>query len=218
MRRKLALALLIAMLLTAAPSVTRAAVIINISPLNYPPTPTGTDTVAFFEVFGTDVTAENEHLNAYTIAIQGVGTGADGKPFGDPNGVRFQVPGLSFGVAGRPTDHPYVFKDLDTIPPIENFSSTPSKLQFAATAIGQDDEVDVDLTHNGFLRFGVIIPADFRFGTYTITVTTTSLAGRGAPIVSTPGQPAVIAVIPEPTASALLLAPALALLRRRRGA
>ena len=222
MRRKLALGLFITTLVAAAgPLAAVAAVTINLAPSSLPPTQSGTDTINYVEVFGTDLDGSNERLNAYTIAIQGFGTG-----FGDPNGVRFVVPppNSTFGVAGRPTEHPYVFKDFETIPPIENFNSTPSKLQFAATAVGQNDAVDIDPTHNGFLRFGVVIPANAPPGTWTIAVTTNSLAGLGPPIVSTPGTPATIVFFPvppdpnspEPSAAALLLFPTVALLRRRR--
>ena len=208
-------ALVAALLAAAAPSLTSAAVTINLSPTFVTPLGFQTDAVVPIEVFALDLDGTDERLNAYTVAVEGAGVG--GSAFGDPNGVRFQVPGLSFGVAGRPTDHPYVFKDLDTIPPIENFSSTPSKLQFAATTVEQDDEVDIDPTHNGLLRFGVLFPANSPPGVYILTVTITSLAGLGAPIVSTPGTQAVIAPIPEPFAAGLLLVPSLALLRRRRG-
>jgi hypothetical protein len=214
MRRKLALGLFITTLVAAAaPSAAPAAVRIDLQPSSLPPTQSGTDTINFVEVYGTDLDGSNERLNAYTIAVQGAGPN-----FGDPNGVRFVVPppNSTFGVAGRPTDHPYVFQDFEVIPPIENFNSTPSKLQFAATAVAQDGEVNIDPTHSGFLRFGVIVPANL-LGTWTITVTTNSLAGGGAPIVSTPGAPLAIAIVPEPSAAGLLLLyPPLALLRRRR--
>src|SRR3954467_9157691 len=103
MRTRRALALLgVTLLALAAPSLAPAAVTINISPFAVPPA-TGTDGVVYLEVFGTDVDGSNERLNAYTIVVQGAGTGADGKPFGDPNGFRFVLPppNSTFGVAGR---------------------------------------------------------------------------------------------------------------------
>ena len=217
-------ALVAALLAAAAPSLTSAAVTINLSPTFVTPLGFQTDAVVPIEVFALDLDGTDERLNAYTVAVEGAGVG--GSAFGDPNGVRFVVPppNSTFGIAGRPTEHPYVFKDFETIPPIEDFNSTPAKLQFAATAVGQDDAVDIDPTHNGFLRFGVVIPANAPPGTWTIAVTTNSLAGLGPPIVSTPGTPATIVFFPvppdpnspEPSAAALLLFPTVALLRRRR--
>jgi len=166
-------------------------------------------------VFGNDVTNEDEHLNAYTIAVQGGGS-TGGKAFGDAAGVRFVVPAGSFGTAGRPTAHPYVFKNLDTIPPIENFSSTTSKLQFAATAVEQTDEAHITPTLNGFIAMPILIPANTAPGVYTLSVVTTSLAGTGAPIVSTAGAPATITILPEPATMGLVLVGGLFALRRRR--
>jgi MYXO-CTERM domain-containing protein len=203
------------------PAIASAAVTINLSPQgqagqsNLTITPPVADQTLRIEVFGTDLDGSNERLNAYTIALQGAGTGG-GKAFGDATGVRFSVPGSTFGTAGRPTDHPFVFKDLETIPPIENFSSTTSKLQFASTAVGQEDEVNVDPTHNGFIAAPLIIPAGAAPGVYTLSIVTTSLAGLGAPIVSTPGTPLTITIVPEPAAMGLVLVGGLFALRRRR--
>ena len=174
-----------------------------------------TDQTIRVEVFGNDVTSEDEHLNAYTIAVQGAGS-SGGKAFGDATGVRFVVPAGSFGTAGRPTAHPYVFKNLDTIPPIENFSSTTSKLQFASTAVEQTDEANITDTLNGFIAMPILIPAGKAPGVYTLTVVTTSLAGNGAPIVSTPGVPATITITPEPASLGLVVIGGLFALRRRR--
>jgi hypothetical protein len=207
--------LFIAALIAAAagPSITPAAVVVNIGG-PFTEEIVGTDKVVTFEVFGTDVDDSNERLNAYTIAINGFG------PNFGANGVHFVVPGSNFGAAGKPTGHPYVFKDLDPVPPIENFGSTLTRLQFGATAIGQLDEVNIDNnSHNGFLRVSLVIPAGVAPGVYGVSVdpTALSLAGLGAPIVATPGQPAAFFVdIPEPSAAALLLFPSLALLRRAR--
>jgi hypothetical protein len=205
--------LFIGMLVAAAiPLTTSAAVVVNIGgPITEENV--GTDRVVTFEVFGTDTDGSNERLNAYTIAINGFG------PSFGANGVHFVVPGSNFGAAGKPTVHPYVFKDLDPIPPVENFSSTPTRLQFGATAIGQEDEVNVDNSHDGFLRFQVLIPANAARGVYVFAVdpAALSLAGLGAPIVATPGQLGTLLVdIPEPSAAALLLLPTVALLRRAR--
>jgi hypothetical protein len=213
-----------ALLAAAAPSVTPGAVTINLKPQGLTPdasnrlllVPGASDYTVRIEVFGTDADGSDERLNAYTIAITGSGLG---NPFGDATGVRFGVPGSTFGAAGRPVEHPFVFKDLETTPPIENFSSTPSKLQFASTAVGQDDEVNIDPAHSGFIAAPLIIPADAPPGVYTISVTTTSLAGLGAPIVSTAGVPlTIMTILPEPSTVGLLLVPPLALLLRRRGA
>ena len=107
---------------------------------------------------------------------------------------------------------------METIPPIENFGSTYNRLQFGATAIGQEDEVNVDELHNGFIKFSVFVPGNAPGGAYTMTVdpTALSLAGQGPPIVAMPGQPGGF-FIPEPSAAPLLLFSSLALLRRRRG-
>ena len=61
------------------------------------------------------------------------------------------------------------------------------------------------------------IPDTAGFGTLTLSVDprALSLAGLGAPIVATPGNPGVI-LYPEPSAAALLMFPSVALLRRRR--
>src|SRR6186997_1250806 len=124
--------LLVAALLAAAvPSVVSGAVRVDFGTSTSQHV--GTDTLVSIEVFGTDLDGSDERLNAYTIAIDASVTPG--------SGVGFVVPGSSFGTAGRPTNHPYVFKDMETIPPIENFGSTPQRLQFGATAIGQEDEV-----------------------------------------------------------------------------
>jgi hypothetical protein len=201
-----------ALMAAAVPSITSAAVVVNISQPMFAEN-IGSDRAVVFDVFGTDVDGSSERLNAYTIAINGSGNG-----FGTSGGVHFLVPGSNFGTAGQPAAHPYVFKDLDPVPPIENFNSTPSRLQFGATAIGQLDEINIDNTRNGFLRFWVLIPDNAPPGGYVFTVdpTALSLAGLGAPIVATPGQAGLLFVdIPEPSAAALLPIPALALRRRR---
>jgi hypothetical protein len=200
--------LVAALLAAVVPSLASAAVQVNIGGPSSQQV-VGSDTIVSFEVFATDLDGSNERLNAYTIAIEASSSPA--------SGVGFVVPGSSFGTAGRPTAHPYVFKDLETIPPIENFGSTPTRLQFGATAIAQEDEVNIDSAHNGFLKVSVRIPATAGFGTLTLAVDprALSLAGLGAPIVATPGNPGVI-FYPEPSAAALLLFPSLALLRRTR--
>jgi hypothetical protein len=204
--------LFVATLVAAAvPSFLSAAVVVNIS-TSISEEIVGSDRVVTLEVFGTDVDGSNERLNAYTIAINGFG------PNFSSSGIHFVVPGSNFGAAGKPTVHPYVFKDLDPVPPVENFGSTPARLQFGATAIGQLDEVNIDNTHDGFLRFSVVVPANAAPGVYGFAVdpTALSLAGLGAPIVATPGQPGSFFVdIPEPSAAAFLLISAFALLRRR---
>jgi hypothetical protein len=212
MRKNVALAAaLVTALVAVVPSPTLATVVINIE--NTVPHSAGTDTVLYLTAFATDVDNSKERLNAYTIAIDG--------PDFTPDGVRFLVPGSNFGQAGIPTfPRPYVFKDLETVPPIENFSSTYNRLQIGATAVAAEDEVDIDDTHNGLIRIPVFVPANTRFKpVYRLVVdpNATSLAGLGAPILAVPGQPGFIAVVPEPSAAALLLLPSLALLRRRRG-
>ena len=199
--------LVAALLVAAVPGVASAAVQVNIGVTFIPQV--GPDALYTFEVFGTDLDGSNERLNAYTVAIDGVGF--------RPDGIRFVVPGPSF-TAGRPSVNPYVFKDMQTIPPIENFGSTPQRLQFGATAIGQDDEVDIDPTHNGFLKFSVLVPRNTPSGVYPLVVDprALSLAGLGAPIVAVPGTFGVVIVGPEPSAAALLVFPSLALLRRTR--
>jgi hypothetical protein len=201
------------------PAIASAAVTINLKPQGMVPDAANKITVdkpsadlnLRIEVFGVDTDGSNERLNAYTIALQGVGNG-----FGDATNIRFSVPGSTFGIPGRPTEHPFVFKDLETIPPIENFSSTPSKLQFASTAVGQEDEVDITPNLNGFIAAPLVIPATVAPGIYTLTISTTSLAGQGAPIVSTPGVPLTIEVVPEPATMGLVLVGGLFALRRRR--
>jgi hypothetical protein len=110
---------------------------------------------------------------------------------------------------------------LATVPPIENFSSTYNRLQFGATAVGVDDEVDVGLGHDGLIRIALFIPANWNpplpiVFPLVVDPTATSLAGLGAPIVATAGLPGGIFIFPEPCAAAVLLVSSLALLRRRR--
>ena len=197
--------LIAALLAGALPSLASAAVAIDMPIQIRQPG----DAVYTFEVWARDLDGSDERLNAYTIAIDGAGF--------TPDGVRFVVPGSSFGVAGRPTEHPYVFQDMETIPPIENFGSTYNRLQFGATTIGQEDEVNINDLHNGFLKFSVFVPGNAPPGISPITVDprALSLAGLGAPIVAVPGSPGGF-FFPEPSAAALLMFPSLALLRRRR--
>ena len=192
------------------PVIASAAVTINVESASVNTAGATTDMTVPIEVFATDLDGSNERLNAYTIALDG-GSFAAG-------GMRFTVPGSSFGVGGRPTAHPYVFKDMETIPPIENFGSTPQRLQFGSTAIGQEDEVNVDPTHNGFLKLTVIVPPSTPAGVYNLTVDprALSLAGLGAPIVATPGTPGTITVIPEPASMGLIALGGVLFLRRRR--
>ena len=204
-----------------APAFASAAVVLNIENTTVDATD-GLAKTAFVTVFGTDATNDNERMNAYTIAINGTGT--DGSnAFGSANGVKFQVPGSNFGAAGKPTaPHAYVFSALDPVPPVENFSSTASRLQFGATAINQDDEVNVGPGLDGFIRIPIVIPAGAKSGVYTLTIdpTATSLAGVGAPIVATPGQAGTLTVtgvvVPEPASLGLIALGGLFALRRRR--
>jgi hypothetical protein len=216
MRRKVAPAMLVTALLAAAtPSVTPAAVMINIDlvPIQGPG---GVDTVVPFEVWANDLDGSNERLDGFAFAVQGSGAGG-GKAFGDPNGVRFVVPGPVVA-DGVPVNHPYVFKDIDPFPPVQSFNSTSSRLQIGASTAENEDEANIDPTHNGLLRYGVLFPANAPPGPYTLTLEVASLSGKGASIVTTVGPPVALTLVPEPTAAALLLVPPLALLRRRRGA
>ena len=198
------------------PAFVSAAVTINMPSPNTV-TATGADQTIRIEVFGTD-DGTVQNLNGYTIAVQGAGTSLDGKAFGSAQGVRFSFPanGASFGTAGRPTVHPYVFKDLELPPPVENFGSTGDKLQFASTVVGGTDEQDIDAGHNGFISMPIVIPANAAPGTYTLSVVTTSLGSAGAPIASTAGTPATLIVVPEPASLGLVALGGLFALRRRR--
>ena len=216
MRRKLALGMLVTALITAAaPSLAPAAVMINIDLVPIQGSP-AVDTVVPFEVWANDLDGSNERLDGFAFAVQGSGTGADGKAFGDPKGVRFVVPALVVE-DGVPVNHPYVFKDIDPFPPVQSFNSTPSRLQIGALTAENEDEANIDAAHNGLLRYGVLFPANASPGAYTLTLQDASLSGKGAPIVTTVGPPVALTTVPEPSASILLLAPALSLLRRRRG-
>jgi hypothetical protein len=212
MRRKLALTLLVtALLAAAAPSLTAAAVMINIDlvPIQGPG---GVDTVVPFEVWANDLDGSDERLDGFAFAVQGSGPG-----FGDPNGVRFVVP-APVVEGGVPVNHPYVFKDIDPFPPVESFGSTPSRLQIGAQTVENADEVNIDASHNGLFRYGVLFPANAAPGPYTLTLESVSLAGKGAVIDTIVGPPVALVTVPEPAAVFMLLVPALALLRRRRGA
>ena len=196
-----------------APAFASAAVILKIE--NSTVTDVSAQQTVFVTLYGEDATGDNERMNAYTIALNGTGPG-----FGSANGVRFQAPTTgNFGAAGKPTaPHPYVFGALDPVPPVENFSSTASRLQFGATAINQEDEVNVGNGLDGFLRVPVIIPAGATPGVYTLSIdpAATSLAGLGAPIVATPGAAGTITVVPEPASLGLIALGGLFALRRRR--
>ena len=178
------------------------------------------------EIFAVDndpadaTAAEQERLNTVTIRLLGGG-------FSTTTGgsaPRFNIPGATFGTAGRPTHHPYVFADLESIPAIENFGSQPNRLQFGITAPGQEDEADIINTgangtgKSGFLKLPIIIPANATPGTYTITVDLagSQLAGRGAPINLTAGQAATFTIVPEPASLGLIVLGGLLTLRRRR--
>ena len=200
-----------ALLAAAVPPVTSAVARVDISDPTF--RVVGGGTLFDFEVFATDLDGSDERLSAYAIGIDG--------PTFSSGGVQFVVPdGSDFGTAGVPIEHPYVFKDLGTVPTIENFGSMGRRLQFGAVAVGRDDEVNIDPTHSGLLRFSVLVPPTTSFGVYSIRIdpTTLELAGPGAPIVATVGRPGILMVWPEPSAATLLLAASLALLRRRRRA
>jgi hypothetical protein len=208
--------LAIAMLVVAAgPSVVAATVVVNIAPVDR--VFTDNEVVWHFDVFGTDLTGDDERLTRYEIAVEGTGTSSTGVPFGGANAAGFIVPELSFGRVGRPTVHPYVFNDFEPISPIEKFPSNRSNLRFGAWAIGQDDEANLDEAHNGFLRFELRTRKE-DLGTYALAVTSVSLTGNGPPIIATAGVPATFSIVPEPSAAALLVAQALALLRRQTAA
>jgi hypothetical protein len=208
MRTGLAFAALVTALAAVVPSVTSAAVLVNISALT--PVPNGNDTVYMFEAWAQDPDGIDERLDAFTIAI-------DGPRFTD-DGVRFVDPGPVLGDAGIPMAHPYVFKDLVPLPPVESFNSTFNRLQLAAAGVQRDDEANIDEAHSGLVRFSVLFPADAPPGAYPIVVDgrSLSLAGLGAPINSAPGAAGGFVLVPEPSGAALLLVPPLALLRRRR--
>jgi|SoiMethySBSTD1v2_1073268.scaffolds.fasta_scaffold1232602_1 hypothetical protein len=192
------------------PVIASAAVVINVESKTVDTSGATGDTTVPVEVFGVNADGGDERLNAYTIALDGASFAA--------GGIRFTVPGASFGTGGRPTVNPFVFKDMETIPPIENFGSTPQRLQFGSTAIGQEDEVNVDPTHNGFIKLSVIVPKSTPAGVYSLTVDprALSLAGLGAPIVATPGAPGTITVVPEPASMGLIALGGVLFLRRRR--
>jgi hypothetical protein len=206
-----------ALVLAAAPSFAAGAVVVNIVPVSQ--TFYNLQSEWKFEVYGADLTGDDERLSEYTLVVQGTGTGANGTPFGNASGARFAVPtGSTFGLAGRPTVHPYVFKDFQPIPPIEMLPSSPSRVVMLAEAIGPDEEADIDGSHDGLFRVTVVISNDSVPTTYTLAVTSVSLTGRGPPIVATAGPPLTFAVVPEPSAAVVLVVPALALLRRRTAA
>jgi hypothetical protein len=211
-----------------APAIASATVQLNFEQQTLPVTVTkgvtNADQVVFLESYATDVDNTDERLNAYTIALTGTGNG-----FGDPAGVRFKVPtGTNFGAAGKPVNHPYVFGLLDPVPPVENFSSTPGRLQFGATAINQEDEVNVGPGRDGLIRVPITVPFNLNLpaGTYNYTInfvpSAASLAGLGDPIAiaptgGTPGTFSVVVIdVPEPASMGLIGLGGLLTLRRRR--
>jgi hypothetical protein len=210
---KLIAALMTALLAAAVPSATLATVVINIERATLTAAPG--DSVMYLTAFVTDIDNSNERLNAYTVVIDAPGF--------TPDGVRFVIPGSDFGLAGRPAaPHPYVFKDFETVPPIENFSSTYNRLQFGATAVAPEDEVDVGVGLDGLIRIGVFIPANWHPSSYpsalplVVDPRVTTFWGLDGPVIALPGQEGGIFILPEPSASALLLVPSLALRRRPR--
>jgi len=170
----------------------------------------------YIDVFGVDVDNTDERLNTYTIAVNAPlfsGTVA--------NMPRFQIPAGGTGSLGsvvRPSPaHPFVFGGLETIPPIESFGSTPSRLQFASNAIEQTDEVNLGTTRNGFIRLPIIVPANAAPGIYNLNIERVELAGLGAPIVGTIGTSVpTLVIVPEPASLGLVGLGGLLMLRRRR--
>jgi hypothetical protein len=195
-------------LVSLVPSAASAVVMVNVEQATYATMPF--DQVVYLEAFLTDLDNSNERLNAFTLALDGVGF--------SQTGVRF------LPQPGVPTAHPYVFKDFPGIVP-EDMLSTPTRFQTGAGIPTLEGEANVSPTLNGLVRIPLFIPANFQVGASPVVVsivphmTESAFGWQGAqPILAVAGPPGGLVIVPEPAAAALALVPALALRRRRRAA
>ena len=195
------------------PAIASAAVTFNVDSVTAQPS--SIEQTVFVDVFGVDAAPdENELLNVFTIAINGVGF--------TPTGVRFQLPtGATFPSATyKPTAHKFVFRDqgFELEPGLTNISSTASRIQVSSETIGPEDVANLTDANNGFIRLPIIIPANTGPGVFPINVDLTSsqLGGAVAPIVTTLGQQGSVTIIPEPASLGLIVLGGLLTLRRRR--
>jgi hypothetical protein len=201
-----------AVALGLAPTLALASVSINVDKVTA--LPSATEQTVFVDVFGVDLPPEeNELLNVFTIAINGVGF--------SPTGVRFQLPtGATFpGATYKPTAHKFVFRDqgFELEPGLTNVSSTASRIQVSSEAIGPEDVANLTPANNGFIRLPIIIPANATgFFPINVDLTSSQLGGAGAPIVTVLGEQGSVTIVPEPASLGLIVLGGLLTLRRRR--
>jgi hypothetical protein len=172
--------------------------------------PNGSQQVIPVEVFASNPdTAENERLNAYTIALEAVGFSA--------GGVRFQAPAAD-GSYPEPTSHAYVFGAYPGNGPVDPAGLSDAQHAFLSAALGgTGQEANISDTLNGFAKLFVIVPASVTQGSFPITIDPgfLSLGSAGTPITAV-GVPGVVNIVPEPASLGLIALGGLFALRRRR--
>ena len=165
------------------------------------------------EVFGENPdVAENERLNAFTIAL-------NAPTFGPPGGDRpwFVVP--PDGVFAEPTAHPYIFGDFPGNPPTDPAQLSDYQTVFLSAALGgAGQEADLTGTRNGFAKVSIFVPDDVLPGFYPVSIDPDFLAlgSAGATLIAVPLDVGGIIFIPEPTAAALFTVAGVLAIRRRR--
>jgi hypothetical protein len=177
-----------------------------------------TDQIVTIEIFATNPdAAENERLNAFTIALEAPSFRESGN-----SAPRFVIPPAD-PVTGaiwfaEPTWHPYVFGAYPGNGPVDPAGLSDFDTVLLSAALGgAGQEADINDSRNGFAKVSVFIPADMPYGFYAITLNPSflSLGGAGAPITAVPGVGGFV-YLPEPAAACLVASVGLLALRRRR--
>jgi hypothetical protein len=174
------------------------------------------DQTVSLEAFATNPDdAQDERLNAYTIALDA--------PAFRPDGVRFVVPppDAASGTIpfALPTAHPYVFGAYPGNGPVDPAGQSDFDTVLLSAALGgAGQEVNLSSTLNGFATVRVLVPAN-TVGIFPVNLDLQflSLGSAGPSIAAIPAS-GFITVGPEPGCLGELAVAGLLALRRRRWA